>query len=62
MQHICKYFRKRLTLNSKPQKLGKMELWKYILEIETDQEIKPKLNLNLLKERRIESLVQVPRH
>jgi len=37
-----------------------MELWKYILEIETNQEIKPKLNLNLLKERRIEKLSSGP--
>jgi hypothetical protein len=36
--------------------LGKIELWKWILEIETNQEVKPRLNLNLLKERRIEKL------
>jgi hypothetical protein len=52
----AKTLKKRETLNSKPQKLGKMELWKWILEIETNQEIKPRLNLNLLKERRIEKL------
>jgi hypothetical protein len=48
----CSEFAKTLkkieTLNSKPQKLGKMELWKWILKIEANQEIKPRLNLNLL--------------
>jgi hypothetical protein len=51
-----KSLKKRETLNSKPQKLGKMELWIWILEIETNQEIKPRLNLHLLRERRIEKL------
>jgi hypothetical protein len=48
----CSEFAKTLkkieTLNSKPQKLGKMELWKWILEIGANQEIKPRLNHNLL--------------
>jgi hypothetical protein len=51
-----KTLEKRETLNSKPHKLGKMELWKWILAIETNQQIKPRLNLNLLRERRIEKL------
>jgi hypothetical protein len=45
---LQKLFKKKLTLNSKPQEFGKMELWKWILEIEANQEIKPRLNLNFL--------------
>jgi hypothetical protein len=45
---FAKTLEKRETLNSKPQKLGKMELWKWILEIGANQEIKPRLNHNLL--------------
>jgi hypothetical protein len=45
---FAKIVEKKETLNSKPQKLGKMELWKWILEIGANQEIKPRLNHNLL--------------
>jgi hypothetical protein len=52
----AKTLKKIETLNSKPQKLEKMELWKWILEVETNQQIKSRFNLNLLKGRRIEKL------